>query len=687
MNVESLEQLRDALTHMDALVRHAVERAQLTGFDPNNTLRGLVITDEDAQFHLNRNPLEGLWDSTDKTPPFPPTLLKDNTPLGYLAHTFGLNKLDVAIILLCLAPELDVRYEKLYAYLQDDVALRRPTVNLLMNILGIDINGRFAVWERLTPHNPLREHRLLDCLPDNTRPNSTFLAHHTKLDKRIVAYLLGDEQLDERLFKSVTLAQPTQLTISNRRIHESIYVADAPLPLVYLHGHDHAAKTVAVESFCAAVGLPLLQINLQKLQALDDDFLVSWHIAMREAWLNGAVVLLHHWEVCLNENGEPLETMWQHITRLNRPVFMSGREIWEPRDTNRVQRLLRFAFDIPEYEVRRNAWETYLKRENIKIDATTLTELANKFRFTTDQIGKSVQSAIDLASSRNMPLLIDDLYQGAQAHAGLKLAQLASRITPRYSWHDLILPDEQIEQIQELVARANHANKVHDEWGFGEKGVPIRRVSALFAGESGTGKTLAAEVIAKQLGLVMYKIDLSSVVSKYIGETEKNLKTIFDEAQSGNAILFFDEADALLGKRSEVKDAHDRYANIEVAYLLQQIEVYDGVAIMATNLRQNVDEAFTRRLDFVIDFPFPDAEYRYHIWKAHFPSRAPLGADVNLHDVAERYRLAGGNIRNATLASAYLAATDGNVITMNHIRRAVRREHQKMGRLLDAVRD
>ncbi|MEO0564237.1 MAG: ATP-binding protein, partial [Chloroflexota bacterium] len=254
---------------------------------------------------------------------------------------------------------------------------------------------------------------------------------------------------------------------------------------------------------------------------------------------------------------------------------------------------------------------------------------------------------------------------------------------PRYTWDDLILPNDQLSQLYEIVDRARHAHLVQNEWGFRKRIPNATGVSCLFAGESGTGKTLSSQVIANELGLAMYRIDLSAVVSKYIGETEKNLNVIFSEAQSSNAILFFDEADAIFGKRSEVKDARDRYANIEVAYLLQQIEDYDGVAIMATNLRQNLDEAFTRRLDFMIDFPFPDEIYREKLWHAHFPVEAPLAENIDIRGIARRYRLSGGNIRNAVLASAFLAAADGGTITEDHIRNAVRREHQKMGRLLE----
>jgi SpoVK/Ycf46/Vps4 family AAA+-type ATPase len=276
------------------------------------------------------------------------------------------------------------------------------------------------------------------------------------------------------------------------------------------------------------------------------------------------------------------------------------------------------------------------------------------------------------------------LYAGSRAQSHRNLSDMAVKIDPRYDWNRIILPPDPLSQLREIADRMQHAIRVYDEWGF-EGGIAnAQGMKVLFAGQSGTGKTMAAEVIANELGLDLFKIDLSAVVSKYIGETEKNLATIFDEAAQSNAILFFDEADALFGKRTEVQDSHDRYANIEVGYLLQRLESYDGIGILATNLRQNIDEAFTRRMDFLVDFPFPEEEYRYRIWQVCFPDDAPLDPAVDFQFLADRYRLSGGNIRNAALAAAFLAAADRSAkINMRHIQGAIRREYQKMGKLLE----
>ncbi len=678
MDLRRLQDLQQPLSRVDAFIRTAVARADASGESPTDSLRGLIISREEIEEYLDQVPLSAPERLAD-LPMLEALDVPENSLLARLVSAFHLNELDTAILLLCLAPELDRRYERLYAYLQDDVSERRPTVNLMMNLLGSDSAERFTVWERLGANSPLRQFRLLET--EIRAQQTSLLSQVLKVDHRVVTYLLGDANPDERLRQMVRIVSPdTPINTANL---ETVFRALPEAPMVYMEGRGGMGESETAAALCAPLNMPLMVMDLPALSALESGFDLGWRLALREGYLHQAAVLLDSWETCLNDHLHPPPALWQALLDYPFPVFLRGKEDWEPTDMHRSRRMLRLKFSIPAYGERREAWEQLVSAQNSSPDADTLHELANKFRFSRSQIARAVQSAADRAASRGDALNKSDLYAGAQAHASLRLGHLAQRITPRYTWANLVLPPDPMAQIQELAARIQYAHVVNDEWGFGKKGSGGRGVSALFAGESGTGKTLAAEVIAGDLGLVMYKIDLSSVVSKYIGETEKNLNSIFSEAQSGNAILFFDEADALFGKRSEVRDAHDRYANIEVAYLLQQIEDYDGLVVLATNFRQNIDEAFTRRLDFLIDFPFPDVPYRQQIWAAHFPVNAPLAAEVNLAEVAARYRLAGGNIRNAAIAAAYLAAADGQVITQAHIRSAIRREHQKMGRLLD----
>ena len=680
MNVKTLLHLQSTLVWIDDLIRAAVARAQAAGHDPTDALRGLVISDEDVSASLTRTAMEGLLPPDEDgfdLPEFPlPT--DDSNPLARIVSLFGLNSLDCYILMLTLAPELDRRYERLYGYLQDDVSQRRPTVNLMMNLLGGSVQERFAVWERLTPTMPLRAHSLIECLPDPGQHHPIFLAHHLKVDHRILAYLLGEETPDQRLKLAIWNEQP-----GTQSLPDAVRRLFAESPMIYMHGTKGAGRGSAAAALCAEYGLPLLRVDLAQLGKLEIPFSLAWKLAVREARLSNAALLFEAWESCLDEDMRPLADFWSALQNFERPVFLSGAEMWEPTNAERTRLLLRVEMGIPEYDARRLAWEAMLESQAIRIDERSLDELVTKFKLTPEQISNAVHTAVDLASSRGEAVQPTDLYSGAQAHTSMRLGRLARRMTPRYTWNDLILPPDRLEQLQEICARVRYAHTVNQRWGYSRRVSASPGITVLFAGESGTGKTLAAEVIANDLALALYKIDLSTVVSKYIGETEKNLSLVFNAAEASNAVLFFDEADALFGKRSEVKDAHDRYANLEVAYLLQQLEAYEGIAILATNLRQNLDEAFTRRLSFMVDFPFPEKEYRQHIWESHFPAEAPLGSDVSLTELADRYPLAGGNIRNAALAAAYLAAADGGTITMAHIRNAIRREHQKMGRLLD----
>ena len=353
-------------------------------------------------------------------------------------------------------------------------------------------------------------------------------------------------------------------------------------------------------------------------------------------------------------------------------------------------------FESQDFEQRRACWQESLRQEGVLLDSADLDALAGRFRMTQGDIAGAVAAASDRAlwrdaarphsdapdarEPRETRPTLEDLFFSARAQSRHNLGTLARKVEAKYGWKDLVLPPDQLSQLEEICRQVEHRHVVYGEWGFDRKLSLGKGLNALFAGPPGTGKTMAAEVIARELHLDLYKIDLSQVVSKYIGETEKNLDRIFREARSSYAILFFDEADALFGKRSEVKDAHDRYANIEVGYLLQKMEEYDGIAVLATNLRHHMDDAFVRRMHVIIEFPFPDEEYRRRIWDVSFPAEAPLAEDVDFGQLARVAKLAGGNIKSIALAAAFYAAADGGEIHMSHLMRAAWREHQKLGR-------
>jgi SpoVK/Ycf46/Vps4 family AAA+-type ATPase len=346
-------------------------------------------------------------------------------------------------------------------------------------------------------------------------------------------------------------------------------------------------------------------------------------------------------------------------------------------------------FPVPGAQERLVIWRAALAGETARVPAPVpdVTDLASTFRLSGGQIRDAVATARNLARLRDPAqpeVTLADLNAACRLHSNRKLAELAVKISPRYGWDDIVLPADQAAQLLEIYDQARHHALVYDTWGFGAKLATGRGLSILFAGPPGTGKTMAAEVLAAALGLDLYKIDLSTVVSKYIGETEKNLARIFDEAATSNAILFFDEADALFGKRTQVRDAHDRYANVEISYLLQKMDEYEGVVVLATNMRKNMDEAFVRRLHAIIDFPVPGVADRRRIWERIWPAATPRDSGLDLDILAQRIEVAGGSIRNIALAGAFLAAADGSAVTMTHVLRAARREYQKMGKVLAA---
>jgi hypothetical protein len=449
------------------------------------------------------------------------------------------------------------------------------------------------------------------------------------------------------------------------------------MPMLAFFGGYGVGKRAAAGYISQRLDRSLIAVNLHKLAESDAGLLDGLQMVIRDGLLTGASLYLDQWDA-LVEDDRPPDDIFSMLLNYQGLVIMAGEKPWQPKGDQRIRRILRISFAKAEFEQRLQSWQYHLDGQNIQ-----LFELANQFQFSPGQIEDAVATALDYANWQRQPLTEQDLFAASRAHSNQKLVALATKIVPRYVWNDIVLPPDTIAQLQEMVNTVRQKPLVYGEWGFGRKLSLGKGLNALFAGESGTGKTMAADIMAGQLGQDLYKIDLSMLVSKYIGETEKNLNRIFTEAETSNAILFFDEADAIFGKRSEVKDSHDRYANIEISYLLQRMEAYDGVVILATNLRANLDDAFTRRLHFIVEFPFPEAIDREIIWQVNFPPETPLAPDIDFKILAERYRITGGNIRNIIMASAFLAAEKTEPVGMPHLLHGARREYQKMGRLID----
>ncbi|MBM2613991.1 AAA family ATPase [Actinoplanes sp. LDG1-06] len=582
--------------------------------------------------HQDKNP-RGPGDQDNRTneedeAPTWPEIARDEPGWRWLRDTYALTDRECDVVLLALAPELDLRYERIYAYLQDDPVHRRPTVDLALTVVAPA--GRQQARALFGTAAPLSVHSIVTLSPGPDRANPPLLAHAVMVDPQIADVLLGQVGLDRRLAATCTLSLPPAAPADEDLVR--MCRSGRPLRIRFTVSDDDGGQETA-EAVAGALGVPLLTAGGGEPEKL----------LLREAALHGALLYTDRQLIVGSERHT-------EITVEIRP---------------------------PAEAVRRRIWQEALKDEGHDPDENDLDDLADRFRLRAGQIRDAARAAT--ASGR--PPGRETWFAAARARGGHQLAALAHRISPVHGWDDLILPVEAGDQLRDICDRVVHRRHVLEDWGFGRRMSQGRGVSALFAGPPGTGKTMAAEVVARDLGLDLYRIDLAAVVSKYIGETEKNLERIFTAAAGADAILFFDEADALFGKRSDVRDAHDRYANIEVAYLLQRIERLDGLAILATNLRTHLDDAFVRRLHFVVDFPQPEKAERRRIWQVCFPPETPRDPALDLDRLAARFRLSGAEIHNIVLAAAYAAAGAGERISETQVLAATRRELSKAGRV------
>jgi len=582
--------------------------------------------------------------------------LQDTPAIDLLAEAFELSTFERDVLLLCAGVEMDRELAATCASHNGKVGGCFATWGLALASLAA------PHWSAVAPLRPLRLWRLVELQAEHEITSSRLC-----IDERVLHFLAGVNYLDPRLrsiIRECASASPladSHVEIVATAVHSLRERGDATV--IQLIGDDSASQMEIARRIAQQ-----LDLGLHVMRAADipgqpaeaDAFAMLWY---RESVLSGSALLIKH---C----GEDMTALPPLVERLGGITILAA---VQPAELERA--CIRLQVDKPLAEEQRRLWTTALgdaaQGLNGKLDA-----IASQFRLDTGNILRLAQS---LPAKSDDPEAIGTmLWSACRESAREHLDGLAQRVEARATWEDLVLPAAQISTLREVAMHVRQRLKVYDDWGFRSKGSRGLGISVLFSGESGTGKTMAAEVLANDLNLDLYRIDLAAMVSKYIGETEKNLRRVFDAAENSGAILLFDEADALFGKRSETKDSHDRYANIEVSYLLQRMEAYRGLAILTTNLKGALDVAFQRRLRFIVQFPFPDVSMRERIWRGAFPARAPLH-DLDYMKLA-KLNVPGGTIRNIALNAAFTAAEDQSSVSMSHLLAAARAEASKRER-------
>ncbi|MBS2553087.1 ATP-binding protein [Catenulispora sp. NL8] len=689
-------------------VRALIDARSATDPNADDPLRGLRLSADHVGWLLSADPVRGqVLASADRWP-----------RLAELAETFGLTGFDVAVLVLALAPDLDRVFESCYGYLNDDVTRRRATVGLALDLCG------YEAWDpaaraRFGAGAPLADGGLLE-LEDADRP---LLSRGLRVPDRVVAHLLGDDTPDDLLHGLIQAievpaprAEPSlrpeldhARSDSASRLAEPALQSDLPGDAKSAAGLEAGSAFAAPDSATLAeiarrpglvdllrAGPTLVQLREQRKGSADAVAVALFAAAGRPALR----ITLTDQLLTRADQIVPALIREARLRRAGLVVFLPEPIDPGPFCTDRVPVLL-----VGEVRRESGAWPVRPLVVDVESPAggspewigrwraelgplapgTDLEATVAPFRLTATGIARASETARALAALEGRQPDESHIRRAARQENARGMGPGVRHVEPAVGWPDLVLPEQEGSRLRELVDRVRNRDRVLGAWGLRTGGGRGRGVAALFAGESGTGKTLAAEVVAGELGLDLYVVELSALVDKYVGETEKNLERLFAEADRVDAVILFDEADAVFGKRSETKDAHDRYANMESAYLLQRLESFNGVALLTTNLRANIDDAFTRRFDLIVDFPFPDAALRKALWRRCLAGPVPLDPDVAdgsaVDPVADRFELAGGAIRAAATTAAYLAAAGGRAVSAEDLLTGARREYRKMGRL------
>ncbi|TKD47386.1 ATP-binding protein [Azotobacter chroococcum] len=601
-------------------------------------------------------------------------------PFNTLTRQFGLSPLERNMLLLACSVEIDSGIPYLMAQVQGDSGKRYPTF-----ALGMSLFIEERAWDALSPERPLRAQRLLEVHQSGA---VSLLAAPLRIDERIAAYMKGFNYLDERLAALVRpLPDLDPLPPSQEALAEVLghwFMHEESQGLVQLSGPHGSSKADVVARAATLAGKQALTLQADALPVAGDELETFERLWSREARLLPLVLLIQGVEgvePLAGEDGRPsMRPRWPRVlARIGAPCLLDVRQPLPELDTAPV-----LAIAPPTDRERRKLWQDSLTVEDAVPDEWAVTRLAGEFRLSATQlytIAHRARTSVNGDGDDETPTFdagVGHAWRECVQHAGAALTGITRWVAPRATVDEVKLPALEREQLERLIAHARHRSVVASEFGFVERSERGLGLTALFHGESGTGKTFAAEAVANALGLGLAVIDVASAISKYIGETPKNLRRCFDAAEAGGTMLFFDEADALFGKRGEVKDSHDRYANTEINYLLMRMETFSGVAILATNQKHALDPAFMRRLRFVVGFPFPGVAERKAIWESVFPAQTPVG-ELD-YDRLARFQLSGGNIFNAALAAAHGAVADGSRVEMLHVLDAVRWELRKLER-------
>ena len=611
----------------------------------------------------------------------------ERLPLDRVRVAFNLSESEARVLAVLAVLEIGAGARRAAARLLDDPSTS-ATIGLIENLVYRPSRQRSSAAEELASDGRLFAFQLAE-LGDARLP---WLARPVRAAPRILELAMGRLRLDLDVARYATLIDDppageelvidahTRSLICEAVHHQREQLGLAAIPIVVGPGGSGRASLALAAAH--AEGLRVLLVHARDLPRDPERLVKALQAAGREALLFDAMLLVRDLDALAGDTERNVPDLLplaaSSIAAHTGPLAVTAsRMVWP---SSNIRPVLVAELGVPGEAERVILWERVLGSTANQL----ATEAAARYRITAGVIGRATATARARAEARDAELELDDIRIGIRGQLDAELATLGRRVDWQQTWQDLVLPDDILEELRELIARVQHRRRVLDEWGFARKVGKGVGVSALFSGPPGTGKTMVAGLIARELQLDLYQIDASRMVSKWVGETEKNLARLFDAASAGHAVLLFDEADSLFAKRTEVKSSSDRYANLEVNYLLQRMETFDGITILTTNLETSVDEAFRRRLAFRITFQLPESDERERLWRAILPAEAAVDTNIDFKALADRYEMSGGYIRNSVIRAAYLAASDGKPIGMRHLQRAAVLEYTAMGKIIHA---